>query len=157
MLENEIKHYKPSIMCWQEVDKEQYEPFFVQLLESCGYEHIFFAAQCKRQGLLIAWKKETFELAHRKDIFYDLLDAGGSVGPTLWTGNLGLALGLRMRNRPGKGLWISNTHLFWHPRGSYERMRQAAVLVSETTDFASSEPHWPIFICGGNLSIFVLT
>jgi RNA exonuclease NGL2 len=156
MLTKEIEHYQPTIMCWQEVDKEQYAPYFIKLLESCDYDHTFLAAKRKRQGLLIAWKRDQFELAHRKDIFYDLLDAG-TVGPVIWTGNLALALGLRRRDRPGKGIWVSNTHLFWHPRGSYERMRQAGLLVSETVEFAKDESTWPIFICGGITRLIHLT
>jgi len=150
MLNHEVKLYQPSILCWQEVDKEQYEPFFVKLLETCEYDHVFFAAKYKRQGLLIAWKKDTFELAHQKKVYYDLTDAWGSVGPIMWTGNIALNVGLRRRDHAKKGIWLSNTHLFWHPRGSYERMRQAGLLVSETMEAAKAEPTWPVFICGGN-------
>ena len=154
MLTNELKYYQPTIMCLQEVDLEQYEGYFVQLLRSLNYDHILLAAKKKRQGLLIAWKIGKFELVYRQNIHYDLLSAG-SVGPIMWTGNVGLCLGLKCKRLPGRGLWISNTHLFWHPRGSYERQRQAAILVSETTKFAAQEPEWPIVICGGIISVFI--
>jgi len=134
----------------QEVDLEQYEPYFVETLQSLGYDHIFLAAKKKRQGLLIAWKSDKYYLNHRKDVHYDRLDAG-TVGPTMWTGNIGLVLGLKDKEMDGRGLWVTNTHLFWHPRGSYERQRQAGVLVSETIAFSSREPTWPTIICGGTI------
>jgi len=156
MLTNELKYYQPTIMCLQEVDLEQYEPYFMPLLQSLHYDHILLAAKKKRQGLLIAWKTDKFELLHRKNIHYDLLSAG-TVGPIMWTGNVGLCIGLKCKDSPGRGIWISNTHLFWHPRGSYERQRQAGILVSETTRFATQDPSWPIVICGGKSGISSFT
>ena len=147
MLTNELTHYKPTILCMPEVDLEQYDPYFKPLLRTLGYDHVLLAAKKKRQGLLIAWKKHKYALIQRKDIFYDRLSAG-SVGPTTWTGNVGLCLGLSSLEAPGKGLWVSNTHLYWHPRGSYERQRQAGILVSETLSSISTSS-WPVFICGG--------
>lgn len=149
MLTNELTHYKPTILSLQEVDLEQYESYFVKLLRSLQYDHVLLAAKKKRQGLLVAWKEENYELVHRRDIHYDLLNAG-TVGPTMWTGNVGMCLGLKRKDSEFQGIWVANTHLYWHPRGSYERQRQAGVLVSETTKFAVKEPKWPVFICGGN-------
>lgn len=154
MLTNELTHYQPTILCLQEVDLEQYEPYFVNLLRNLQYDHILLAAKRKRQGLLVAWKDGKYELEHRRDIHYDLLNTG-TVGPTMWTGNVGICLGLKRKDSPTQGIWVSNTHLYWHPRGSYERQRQAGVLVSETMKFADKEPKWPVFICGGS-SYFLL-
>jgi RNA exonuclease NGL2 len=152
MLTNELTHYQPTILCMQEVDLEQYALYFVKLLSTLNYDHVLLAAKKKRQGLLIAWKKAMYELIHRKDIHYDRLNAG-SVGPTMWTGNVGLCLGLRRKDIPGRGIWVSNTHLYWHPRGSYERQRQAGILVSETISCSAAEPEWPVFICGGTVEV----
>ena len=157
MLTNELTHYQSTILCLQEVDLKQYEPYFVTLLESLKYDHILHAAKKKRHGLLVAWKKEKYELAYRKDIHYDLLSAG-AVGPTMWTGNVGICLGLKSLDKSNQGIWVSNTHLFWHPRGSYERQRQAGLLVSESVKIATKEPSWPVVICGGtffNFSVLI--
>jgi RNA exonuclease NGL2 len=152
MLTKELTHYQPTILCLQEVDLKQYEPYFVTLLHALHYDHVLLAAKRKRQGLLIAWKEEKYELFHRRDIHYDLLNAG-AVGPTMWTGNVGICLGLKQRDTSSHGVWIANTHLYWHPHGSYERQRQAGVLVSQTMDFAAKEPKWPVLICGGNIKL----
>jgi RNA exonuclease NGL2 len=152
MLTNEFTHYQPTIACMQEVDLQQYSPYFVPFFESLGYEHAFLVGKKKRHGILIAWKSERFELADRTDIHFDLLSASG-VGPCMYTGNVGLALGLKDMSGKG-GLWISTTHLYWHPRGSYERQRQAGILVSQTHKLALSNPHWPLIICGGTLNPF---
>ena len=148
MLSKELTHYQPTILCLQEVDLGQYDPYFLKLLRSLHYDHILLAAKRKRQGLLVAWKEAEYELDHRRDIHYDLLNAG-IVGPTMWTGNVGICLGLKSKETLSQGLWISNTHLYWHPWGSYERQRQAGILVSETINIAAKEPKWPVIICGG--------
>jgi RNA exonuclease NGL2 len=155
MLTNELTYYQPTILCLQEVDLEQYEPYFVKLLESLQYDHVLLAAKKKRQGLVIAWKRADYELSYRNDIHYDKLNAG-SIGPTMWTGNVALCLGLKCKEILHAGIWISNTHLYWHPRGSYERQRQAGVLVSETIKCAKKRAAWPIFICGGISPVTVL-
>ena len=149
MLTNELTHYQPTILCLQEVGLEQYESYFVKFLRSLNYDHVVLAATKKRQGLLVAWKEEKYELVHRRDIHYDILSAG-TVGPTMWTGNVGICLGLKQKDSASQGIWVSNTHLYWHPRGSYERQRQASVLVSKTMELSAKEPKWPVFICGGN-------
>ena|ERR1700737_855772 len=156
MLTKELTHYQPTILCLQEVDLEQYEPYFVKLLVSLGYRHVLLAAKKKRQGLLVAWNDKRYELIHRKDVHYDRLNAG-TVGPTMWTGNVGIVLGLKRKDASKQGLWVANTHLYWHPSGSYERQRQAGVLVSETINFAAREPTWPAFICGGTVHTMLLT
>lgn len=148
MLTNEFTHYQPTIACMQEVDCEQYEPYFIPLFNTLQYDHVLLVGKNKRHGILIAWKRERFEMVRRRDIHYDFLAAGG-VGPCMYTGNVGLCLGLRDRVTEGGGLCISTTHLYWHPRGSYERQKQAGILVSQTVEFASSNPEWPIIICGG--------
>ena len=148
MFTHELTHYQPTILCMQEVDLEQYAPYFVKLLETLEYDHVFLAAHRKRQGLVIAWKIASYKLSRRHDIYYDKLNAG-SIGPSMWTGNIGLCISLRSRKSPTRGIWVSNTHLYWHPRGSYERQRQAGILVSETMRYALAQPSWPIFICGG--------
>jgi RNA exonuclease NGL2 len=153
MLTKELTHYQPTILCLQEVDLEQYQPYFVKLLQTLDYDHVLLAAKKKRQGLLVAWKSQKYEVINRKDIFYDRLSTG-TVGPTMWTGNVGLCLGLKSKQKEQgtKGIWVSNTHLYWHPRGSYERQRQSGILVSETLACAASQPSWPVFICGGIVS-----
>lgn len=149
MLTKELTHYHPTILCLQEVDLEQYGSYFTKLLRSLGYDHVLLAAKKKRQGLLVAWEDSKYKLIHRKDVRYDRLNAG-TIGPTMWTGNVGIVLGLQCKDTPSRGLWVSNTHLYWHPRGSYERQRQAGILVSESMSIAVREPTWPMFICGGN-------
>jgi len=68
MLTKELTHYHPTILCMQEVDLEQYEPYFIKLLQNLNYDHILLAAKKKRQGLLIAWNSQKYTLIHRRDI-----------------------------------------------------------------------------------------
>ena len=45
MLTNELTYYQPTILCLQEVDLEQYEPYFVKLLRSLNYDHILLCCE----------------------------------------------------------------------------------------------------------------
>jgi RNA exonuclease NGL2 len=149
MLIKELTHYQPTILCLQEVDLRQYKTYFIDLLSSLHYSYTLLSGPRKRHGILIAWKSESFELSHRHEFRYDRIDIK-KVGPSMETGNVGICVGLRLKaDERGHGVWISNTHLYWHPKGSYERQRQAGILVSETVKCASVQPSWPIIICGG--------
>lgn len=51
------------------------------------------------------------------------------------------------------GVVVATTHLFWHPRYAYERVRQAAILMQEVEAFRSDPAHadvaqWPVVVAG---------
>lgn len=53
----------------------------------------------------------------------------------------------------GGGVIVATTHLFWHPKYAYERVRQAAILMQELEAFRSDPEHadvasWPAILAG---------
>ena len=51
------------------------------------------------------------------------------------------------------GVIVATTHLFWHPKYAYERVRQAAILMQELEAFRSDPEHadvaaWPAILAG---------
>ena len=53
ILLDELKHYNADIMCLQEVDKVQYEGFWVSQLEKLGYSTRFYRNNTKNHGCVI--------------------------------------------------------------------------------------------------------
>ncbi|KAK4055197.1 RNA exonuclease ngl2 [Microbotryomycetes sp. JL201] len=68
------------------------------------------------------------------------------------TRNVGLFVALKFKQRPG-GIIIGTTHLFWHPKHVYERVRQTAILLREARRFQREANDgawrdWPLFLAG---------
>ncbi|GAO46115.1 Endonuclease/exonuclease/phosphatase [Saitoella complicata NRRL Y-17804] len=143
MLQAEIEHYMPSVLCMQEVDKDKFVTFYEPLLKRLGYETAFHHGLKKTHGCCIAWKG--FDVEERKELSLDDT-SDGKPRPLRNTGNIGLGLRLRSRAQPAQFFVIATTHLFWHPEGSYERVRQSSILVEEMTGLAVDA--CPVFIAG---------
>ncbi|GAA6059364.1 hypothetical protein JCM10212_003262 [Sporobolomyces blumeae] len=68
------------------------------------------------------------------------------------TRNVALFVALKFKGREG-GVIIGTTHLFWHPKHVYERVRQTGILLREANKFRSESPgeewkDWPVFLAG---------
>lgn len=68
------------------------------------------------------------------------------------TRNTGFAVALKfsadVKTQKSPGVVVGNSHLFWHPDGSYERARQLGILAIELEQFASKFSDWPVFLGG---------
>lgn len=100
------------------------------VLEKAGYGHRYASGPFKKHGCLIAFKTSLYSAAvAEKTIFYDDEDvnAEGSdaqrIGKSFKTKNIALIVGLQRLENPNSGLIVATTHLFWHPRYTYERAR----------------------------------
>ncbi|WBW74048.1 CCR4/nocturin family endoribonuclease [Schizosaccharomyces osmophilus] len=145
VLENEFKFYAPDIGCMQEVDAEFIPSFYKPLMESMGFDLSFQAAEGKTHGILIFWKTSLFEKLKVDVIYYDDHD---ELPGRMNTKNIGCCVSLQRTNDPSRGIFLATTHLFWHPYGSYERLRQGAVLVKEVNAIADARQNWPVIIAG---------
>ncbi|KAM0748963.1 Endonuclease/exonuclease/phosphatase [Meredithblackwellia eburnea MCA 4105] len=68
------------------------------------------------------------------------------------TRNVALMVALKYRNRAG-GIIIATTHLFWHPKHIYERVRQTGILLRELRKFRDESSNgewrdWSTFLAG---------
>jgi RNA exonuclease NGL2 len=91
------------------------------ILDKAGYSHRYAAGPGKKHGCVIAFKRQIFEQAFERVVFYDEQDIRDASeektrrGLSFKTRNLGLILALRYRHNPLHGVIVATTHLFWHP------------------------------------------
>ncbi|KAJ3538493.1 hypothetical protein NMY22_g5134 [Coprinellus aureogranulatus] len=130
LLHEEIERQNADILCLQEVDTLDK---LLPVLEKAGYSHRYASGPFKKHGCLIAFKKSLYSAAvAEKTIFYDdeQVSAHGTdvqkIGKSFRTKNIGLIVGLRRLDNADNGLVVATTHLFWHPRYTYERTRWAS-------------------------------
>ncbi|EKM83805.1 hypothetical protein AGABI1DRAFT_51286, partial [Agaricus bisporus var. burnettii JB137-S8] len=153
MLKDELLSTDADILCLQEVDRlEKVLP----ILDKAGYSHRYAAGKDKKHGCLIAFKRQRFEQIHERVVFYDdqtvrdATDERAQRGHSFRTKNIGLILALRNQHDPTCGIIVATTHLFWHPKYTYERARQAGILVREVVDLQKQQhaEGWPCIIAG---------
>lgn len=139
----EIQRQDADILCMQEVDRlEKLYP----MLEKAGYSHRYACGPNKKHGCLIAFKSSMYSYTGDVTIFYDdqPVKTEGThtetIGKSFSTRNIGLIVGLQRLDHPGKGIVVATTHLFWHPRYTYERTRQAGILAREANNFRNADP-----------------
>ncbi|KAG6897346.1 hypothetical protein C0992_002272 [Termitomyces sp. T32_za158] len=154
MLYRELLSTQADILCLQEVDRLEK---IIPVLNEAGYSHHYAAGPGKKHGCLIAFKEKSYTMISTKTVLYDSEEVrsdGDDVarrGKSFYTKNIGSLVSLRS-NAAGKteGVIVATTHLFWHPRYTYERTRQAGILVRETNDFRKGldVEHWPCIIAG---------
>ncbi|KAF8807491.1 Endonuclease/exonuclease/phosphatase [Phlegmacium glaucopus] len=141
MIHEEILRQDADIICLQEVDRLDK---LVPMLEKAGYAHHYGSGPGKKHGCMIAFKKNLFSMVSDRMIYYDqyvpMDDAGCSLTRnTFKTRNIGLVVALRSLNQENEGLIVATTHLFWHPKYTYERTRQAAILLQEVVAFKTDQ------------------
>ncbi|KAF8922456.1 Endonuclease/exonuclease/phosphatase [Mucidula mucida] len=145
--------HNPDIMCLQEVDRLEK---ILPALDSASYSYHYAAGPKKKHGCVIAFKKSAYaqvgdHLVHYDDEFVrDSGEDNARIGASFRTKNIGSIVALQETNRPGHGVVVATTHLFWHPRYTYERARQAGILKRAVLRFRSEKglDHWPCIISG---------
>ncbi|GEQ72864.1 hypothetical protein JCM33374_g6552 [Metschnikowia sp. JCM 33374] len=140
---SEISHYEPDILCLQEVSRDgEFLPWKIRL-EQIGYESLFFAHGRNQHGLAVAYKSGLFsELAH-KCVGYRDQDMLNLIDPVTTNHSAVLvALKLKSIDRIGSsigsknGIIIGTTQLSPFQAASYERTRQAGILLNEVKSFS---------------------
>ncbi|KAF9338914.1 hypothetical protein BGZ91_007607 [Linnemannia elongata] len=154
----EFLGFAPDLACLQEVDF--WDEVYYPALTKAGYETAYYKNQNKKHGCAIIWRKTRFEKVEQKTLEYD--DHGQ---PTFTTGNIGLMVALKPLEQAAKnpdpnadmvlpdeddekedtsanghaelpgGILVATTHLFWRPDGSYERLRQASILLDKIQEW----------------------
>ncbi|KAI5124636.1 hypothetical protein M0805_004245 [Coniferiporia weirii] len=139
MLIEEITKSNADIICLQEVDRlEKFGP----ALQSADYAFTYSSGPRKKHGCIIAYREDVYEKVAEQTIFYDDVEVrsdGPSErarrGSSFRTRNIGLIVSLKRRGSEGEHVVVATTHLFWHPKYTYERARQALILTRSTHDF----------------------
>lgn len=146
----EIKHYNADILCLQELDRLQFKTFWVAEFEKLGYTTKFYRFNTKNHGVAIVFKSELFNCKHQsfikydQDIMYDEHERN-LPGARIATNNVGFMAYLEFQPKLIKqfphlsqrnGIIMGNTHLFWHPFGTFERCRQTYMILHKYKEFA---------------------
>ncbi|KAG0206870.1 hypothetical protein BGX33_007183 [Mortierella sp. NVP41] len=154
----EFLGFAPDLACLQEVDF--WDEVYYPALTKAGYETAYHKNHNKKHGCAIIWRKTRFEKVEQKSLEYD---ENGQ--PTFTTGNVGLMVALKPLKQSAKnpdpnadmvlpdedeehddstngqetelpgGILVATTHLFWRPDGSYERLRQASILLDKIQEW----------------------
>ncbi|KAK9319656.1 Endonuclease/exonuclease/phosphatase [Lipomyces orientalis] len=157
MLLAELTYYDADIMCLQEVDLAHMDTFYEPELRRLGYEFVFHRGEGKNHGLALCWKTSLCSLVRSESVDYDNdngydpADVGARpTTPQARTRNVACLVGLKFNQPDTGGVVVGTTHLFWHPHGTFERTRQAAVLVRNAKTFAAQIDggRWPVFLAG---------
>lgn len=149
ILLDELKHYNADIMCLQEVDKVQYEGFWVSQLEKLGYSTRFYRNNTKNHGCVIVFRDKLFTCKHQSFIRLDQdlnQEASEKLLPPARIATTNIAFMAYLEFTPTfikeypcleetNGFIIGTTHLFWHPFGTYERARQTYMLLYKFREF----------------------
>ncbi|KAG7099302.1 hypothetical protein E1B28_001160 [Marasmius oreades] len=152
MIYKEVVACKADILCLQEVDRLEK---LLPILEKAGYSHRYACGPGKKHGCLIAYNRDLYEDVGEHTIYYDEQEIRSGDeeffrrGSSFRTKNIGHLVSLKS-TQGDVGLIVATTHLFWHPKYTYERARQAGILKREVIKFRDSENHsdWPCIIAG---------
>ncbi|THV04851.1 Endonuclease/exonuclease/phosphatase [Dendrothele bispora CBS 962.96] len=150
MLYRELLSQDADILCLQEVDRLEK---LVPVLQKAGYSHCYASGPRKKHGCLIAFKKDTYQEVGKRLVNYDDEDIrfeGSELarkGASFRTKNIGHIVALKS-TKDDFNLVVATTHLFWHPRYTYERARQAGILKREAVRFREQLGGWPCIISG---------
>ncbi|KAG0045417.1 hypothetical protein BGZ83_009381 [Gryganskiella cystojenkinii] len=155
----EFLAFGPDLACLQEVDF--WEDVYLPLLTKAGYETAYYKNANKKHGCAIIWRKTRFEKTHHQTLEYDEIGqptfTTGNIGlmvalkPLTQKSenpdpNADMVLPdedevqtpAEDEGEPEKvpgGLLVATTHLFWRPDGSYERLRQASILMEKIQEW----------------------
>ncbi|KAJ6575204.1 Endonuclease/exonuclease/phosphatase [Mycena capillaripes] len=152
MLHAEILSQDADIMCLQEVDSLDK---LLPALQAAQYDYHYVAGPGKKHGCLVAFKK-TYAKIEERVIHYDEQhvrsegDENTRRGSSFRTRNIGSIVALENLSKDGEGVVVGTTHLFWHPKYTYERTRQAGILIREIAKFRSDLhlENWPCIVAG---------
>ncbi|KAG1826035.1 endonuclease exonuclease phosphatase [Suillus subaureus] len=127
------------------------------VLEQAGYSSAYATGPGKQHGCLIAYKQNKYNRLGELVIEYDKQEVredsslpAARIGSSRITKNIGFMVALGEAGTDHQGVIIATTHLFWHPAFTYERARQAGILIREVLNFRQSMKldHWPCIIAG---------
>lgn len=115
-------------------------------MEKAGYTTIYKAGRRKKHGLLIAYRGTKYFKVADHTVFYDEEEVREGEeercrrGVSFRTKNVGSLVALKSAGSEGEGLIVATTHLFWHPRYTYERTRSARSLSYRNYTRQSADP-----------------
>lgn len=128
------------------------------VLESASYGFVYSTGPGKKHGCIVAYRRNAYELLAERTVVYDNVEVRpegiteqARKASSFRTKNIGLIVALKKAGDVDQPIVVATTHLFWHPKYTYERARQALILMRSACDFRESLNlrDSPCFIAGG--------
>ncbi|EIW72340.1 hypothetical protein TREMEDRAFT_41666 [Tremella mesenterica DSM 1558] len=156
LLLSELAYYASAdIICLQECDRLN-----DLIISFPHHEAVQAFGHGKSHGLVTLYRRSIFRVKAQKVIHLDegelslsppsLGEDGGRQrrGGTRLTKNIGLVVALERND--GTGVYVATTHLFWHPKFTYERIRQCIILLRAIRQFQQEHGNksWPAILSG---------
>ncbi|KAK8866182.1 hypothetical protein IAR55_001333 [Kwoniella newhampshirensis] len=163
LMQAELEHHSANdIICLQECDRL---PDYLSSLPK--HSHVKGSGPGKLHGLVILYRNDRFFVRGTKLVQLDLesvatvptdeeasdekhQDIRRRRGGSRQTKNVGLIVALEESNAVGRGVVVATTHLFWHPKYAYERVRQCIILLRTIRQFQQDNNciTWPVVFAG---------
>ncbi|QHS75171.1 3'-5' poly(A) RNA exonuclease [Saccharomyces paradoxus] len=152
VLVHELKKYRPDIVSLQEVDYNELH-FWQENFHKLGFDLTFKRHEGKTHGLLVAWNNKKFQLDNEWMLDYDNVLAGNVISARTRTKNIALIISLNFKDvtdSSSSGVIVANTHLFWHPFGVFERLRQSYLVLQKIQEIKTCSKYngWHSLLMG---------
>ncbi|AJS85331.1 Ngl3p [Saccharomyces cerevisiae YJM1342] len=152
VLVHELKKYRPDVVSLQEVDYNELN-FWQENFHKLGFDMIFKRHEGKTHGLLVAWNNKKFQLDNDLMLDYDNILAGNVISARTRTKNIALIISLYFKgitDSSSRGIIVANTHLFWHPFGVFERLRQSYLVLQKIQEIKACSKYngWHSLLMG---------
>ncbi|XP_072522479.1 2',5'-phosphodiesterase 12 [Salminus brasiliensis] len=162
LIKKELSGYNADIVCLQEVDKGVFSDSLSPALDAFDMDGVFRIKEKQHEGLATFYRRSKFRLLGRHDVMLRealITDAAHgallekvSTNPTLKEKVVQRSTTLQVTvlqslSDPPKIVYVGNTHLYWHPKGSNVRLIQMAVALQHLKKVMEKQPGTLIF-CG---------
>ena len=141
-----------DILCLQEVD--HFADFYEPLLGKLGYKSVYLQRMKRKDGCLIAYNDEKYELHGVDEVqFDDLADYmdSESARSNMKRSNVALIAVMSSRKKPSMKFISSTAHMYWNPRRPEVKSLQTQYLVSRINSLiatAGLSTATPVFMAG---------
>ncbi|KAG9260202.1 2',5'-phosphodiesterase 12 [Astyanax mexicanus] len=162
LIKKELSGYNADIVCLQEVDKGVFSDSLCPALDAFGMDGVFRVKEKQHEGLATFYRRSKFRLLGQHDVMlsealttdavHSALLEKVSTNPTLKEKVVQRSTTLQVTvlqsvGDPSKIVYVGNTHLYWHPKGSNVRLIQVAVALQHLKRVTEEHPGTLIF-CG---------
>jgi len=151
----EIKHYKPDVLCMQEVDT--YDSFYSEKLSNLGYEGLFLKRKGRKpDGCAVFYLTSKFTLMDFKEVDLDAVSHSQHpiirADPGRFRKNC-VALICHLKSTDNHSICVATSHIFWDPRFEDVKLMQTRAVLSAAEKFKKKvEPlagcNVPLIIAG---------
>jgi uncharacterized protein with PIN domain/exonuclease III len=155
LIEQIIVEMKFDVICLQEVD--HFDDFFSPLFTQLGCKSVFAKRPTKRDGCLIGFREERFQLQDRLDLDLDCLsylDSQRMCGRSKYIKNNIAVILLLFDIVTNKQLIVSNCHIHWNPSLADVKLAQVCYILQQLAEFQKKHGERIPLLLAGDFNSF---